>query len=195
MKNFLNKWMRTRKHNKLIKDGNLYVSKSSIIDMCSVTIARPIKGTQNIQIGENSNISCRFVLLNPNAKVVVGSRVFIGGETLIFCYENITIEDDVMISWGCTITDTNAHSISASERLHDVLDWNKGEQFKNWSVVKNQPTVIKKQSWIGFNSTILKGVEVGEGAIVAAVSVVTKNVKPYTIVAGNPAMHIKEAEK
>jgi acetyltransferase-like isoleucine patch superfamily enzyme len=188
-------WIRNRKLRHIVKNGNFFVSKSAIIDNCEVVIARPVKGKLNLRVGDNSNVSCKFVILNPSATITVGNRVFIGADTLIFCYEDIVIEDDVMISWGCTVTDTNAHSISSLERLQDVLDWNKGEQYKNWAVVKHLPTIIKKQSWVGFNSTILKGVEIGEGAIVAAASVVTKSVNPYTIVAGNPAKYIKDAAK
>lgn len=174
------------------KRGNLIVGHNTIIQNCEVIIARPEYGRANVIIGEDSNVSCRFIILNPKAKVTVGKRVFIGSDTIIFCYQNIQIEDDVMISWGCTITDTNAHSIKASERLNDVLDWNKGEQYKNWSHVKHGRTIIRKLSWIGFNSIILKNVEVGVGSVIGAGSVVTSNVPPYTIMAGNPAKAIRE---
>ena len=58
--------------------------------------------------------------------------------------------------------------------------------------VIRKPIVIKDKAWIGFNSIILKGVTIGEGAIVGAGSVVTKDVPPYTIVAGNPARIVRE---
>ncbi|MGL5685304.1 MAG: CatB-related O-acetyltransferase [Vagococcus fluvialis] len=52
-------------------------------------------------------------------------------------------------------------------------------------------TIIKSDAWIGMNATIMPGVTIGEGAIIAAESVVIKNVEPYTVVAGNPAKKIK----
>ena len=58
----------------------------------------------------------------------------------------------------------------------------------NWNEVKSKPIIIKKNSWIGMRSIILKGVIIGEGAVVAAGSVVTKDVPDYTLVAGNPAI-------
>ena len=61
-------------------------------------------------------------------------------------------------------------------------------KYKNWENVKSAPIKIKDKAWIGFNSIILKGVTIGEGAIVGAGSVVTKDVADYTIVAGNPAV-------
>ncbi|MGX7417321.1 CatB-related O-acetyltransferase [Carnobacterium gallinarum] len=53
-------------------------------------------------------------------------------------------------------------------------------------------TVIKSDAWIGMNAMIMPGITIGEGAIIAAGSVVTKNVPPYTIVGGNPATSIKK---
>ena len=63
---------------------------------------------------------------------------------------------------------------------------------KDWSSVKTKPIKVCKDSWIGMNALILKGVTIGEGAIVAASSVVTKDVPPFTVVAGNPAKEVKK---
>jgi galactoside O-acetyltransferase len=63
---------------------------------------------------------------------------------------------------------------------------------KVWTHVERQPVTIESKAWIGFNVIILKGVTIGEGAIVGAGSVVTKDVPPYTIVGGNPARVIRE---
>ena len=57
-----------------------------------------------------------------------------------------------------------------------------------WSEINTKEIIIKNNAWIGMRSIILKGVTIGEGAIVAAGSVVTKDVPPYTLVAGNPAV-------
>lgn len=97
-----------------------------------------------------------------------------------------------MISWGVTIVDHNSHSVEWSHRKNDVLDWAKGQ--KDWSHVKVAPVTIEDRVWIGFNAIILKGVTLGEGAIVAAGAVVTKDVPPYTVVAGNPAQVIRRLE-
>lgn len=63
---------------------------------------------------------------------------------------------------------------------------------KDWSVVKTAPIHINEKVWIGMNAIILKGVTIGEGAIVGAGSVVTKDVPPWTVVAGNPARVVKK---
>jgi acetyltransferase-like isoleucine patch superfamily enzyme len=73
-----------------------------------------------------------------------------------------------------------------------VVNWKKGAAFKDWSQVAHARIVIGNKAWIGFNSIIMKGVNVGEGAVVAAGSVVVKDVAPFTVVGGNPAQFIKE---
>lgn len=65
-------------------------------------------------------------------------------------------------------------------------------KYKDWTAVKSRPIVIEDKAWIGFGCTILNGVTIGEGAIIGAHSVVRENVKPWTIVAGNPAIKIKD---
>ncbi len=77
------------------------------------------------------------------------------------------------------------------------MEWKRGLEekkiglYKDWSNVKSSPITIKDKAWIGFNSIILKGVTIGEGAVVAAGSVVTQDVPDYAVVGGNPAKIIK----
>ena len=65
----------------------------------------------------------------------------------------------------------------------------------NWGNVESSPIIIEDDVWIGFKSSILKGVTIGRGAIVAAGSVVTKAVPEYSLVAGNPAVVIRRLER
>lgn len=123
------------------------------------------------------------------AKIIVGDRVFLGARSVIASSNKIIIGNDVLISQNCYITDNDGHSTNSKIRSKDVP--NRFQGFKDWSVVNCEPIKIGDKSWIGPNSTILKGVEVGEGAIVAAGSVVTKNVPPYVLVGGVPAKFIK----
>lgn len=103
--------------------------------------------------------------------------------------QRISLGDDVVISWGVTIVDHNSHAIEWSQRANDVLNWGKGT--KDWTNVTIAPVQIQNKVWIGFNASILKGVTIGEGAIVAAEAVVTKDVPAYSVVAGNPAMVVR----
>ena len=75
-------------------------------------------------------------------------------------------------------------------------EYGKPNCFENidWNGVKSSPIIISDKVWIGFDVVILKGVTIGEGAIIGARSVVTKDVEPYSIVAGNPAKFIKKID-
>jgi acetyltransferase-like isoleucine patch superfamily enzyme len=178
----------------MINDRNLVVGTASEIRNAHFHIYGAKKGIQNLVIGDDCVIEGSIVLHKNTAKVKIGNRVFIGPNTTLFCYDDLYIQDDVMISWGCTLITTNAHSLKSSERETDVLNWKKGWQHKNWSVVESKPVTIEKKCWIGFNSIITKGVTLREGTVVASGSVVTKSSDPYTIIGGNPAVFIKSTE-
>jgi len=143
----------------------------------------------HLEIGANSQVEAAFYFDRMNARVKIGDRTYIGGAKLI-CAESITIGDDVQIAWGTTIMDHDSHSIYWEQRKADAVKWINGE--KDWSNVKVLPIRICDKTWIGFDVIILKGVTIGEGAVVGAGSVVTKDVLPYTLVAGNPARIVKE---
>ncbi len=166
------------------------------INGMNISVRKPLAGKKYISIGNDSVISGNFIFEVTEGLIKVGNRTFIGGGTFI-SVDCIEIGNDVMISWGCTIVDNNSHSLISTERENDVVEWKRGidenkiGQYKNWSNVRKAPVLIKDKVWVGFNSIILKGVTIGEGAIVAAGSVVTKDVPDYAIVAGNPAMVVK----
>lgn len=120
----------------------------------------------------------------------IGSRSHIGGGTAISAASLVEIEDDVLVAFDALIMDHNSHSIDFEQRQHALRDWVAGAF--TWEGVSIAPTRIKSKSWIGARAIILRGVTIGEGAVVAAGSVVTHNVAPWTVVGGNPARLIKE---
>lgn len=123
------------------------------------------------EIGDNSRVGT-FVEIQKNAKV--GRNCKISSHT--FICEGVTIEDDVFIGHGVMfINDSYPRSTAEGGGLQTEADW----------VV--EPTVVCKGASIGSNATILSKVTIGEKAIVGAGSVVTRDVPPNTIVAGNPA--------
>lgn len=117
-----------------------------------------------------------------NALLDIKNHVGISN-SLIYCANNITIEDNVSIGGGCKIFDTDFHSINPDIRR------TKNETL---SEIKTKPITIKKNAWIGGFSIILKGVVIGENSVIGAGSVVTKNVPDNEIWAGNPARFIKK---
>jgi acetyltransferase-like isoleucine patch superfamily enzyme len=155
-----------------------------------------------IQIGKESMIGCEFIFESTQGRISVGNRTYIGNGTKLISRSSIRIGDDVTIAWGCYLYDHNSHSLNWEERNKDIkqqmLDLKSTRNFilnKDWSVVSTEPIVICDKAWIGFEAVILKGVTVGEGAIVGARSVVTKDVEPWTVVAGNPARVVKKLKE
>ena len=122
-------------------------------------------------IGDNTKIGA-FVEVQKNASI--GRNCKISSHT--FICEGVTIEDDVFVGHGVTfVNDTYPRATAADGRLQTEADW------------KVEPTLVKRGASIGSGATILANVTIGERAIVGAGSVVTRDVLPDTIVAGNPA--------
>ena len=107
--------------------------------------------------------------------ITIGKRTFINMGCSFQDWGGITIGDDCLIGHNCTICTVN-HS-QQPERRADMTC---------------QPVKVGNSVWIGANATILPGVTIGDGAIIAAGAVVTKDVAPYTIVGGVPAKKIKD---
>lgn len=143
-----------------------------------------------LTVGEQTMVRADMVYERNGASIKIGNRTFVG-RGLFTIADRLEIGDDVMISWNVTIVDHNSHSLKFSERCHDVR-MNAFQGVKLWDHIKIAPVRILDKAWVGFGSTILKGVTIGEGAVIGANSVVTKDVPPWSIVAGNPAKVIRE---
>lgn len=186
------------------KDGLMYqMGHGTIMNTGFRVSMRMNRSADRVQIGKESVLACSIVLERETGSVLIGDRTYIGASLLV-CAEKIIIGSDVLIAWGCTIVDHDSHSLDWKNRADDVRLWRDGfvqggvhraAQLKNWSVVKCAPVVIRDKVWIGFNSIILKGITIGEGAVVASGSVVTKDVPAWSVMAGNPARVVKEIEK
>ena len=176
------------------------IARSQVLRRSDCTIAatarvnfRGIKAAPPsvLRIGDRSIFEGRIMADRNGASVIIGKNTFVGGSTFV-CADRIEVGDDVLISWGCTIVDHNSHAIDWSQRSNDVNNWYEGR--KDWTHVKIRPIKICDRVWIGFNAIILSGVTIGEDAVIGCGSVVTKDVAPHTIVAGNPARIIRSTE-
>lgn len=116
-----------------------------------------------------------YIQVGNNACLTIGNS-FINREVKIICNKQISIGSGCVIAMGSVIRDNDGGN-------HEILE--KGYQ-------NQKAVVIGDHVWIGENSMILKGVTIGEGSVVAANTLVTKDVPPHCIVAGSPAKVVKE---
>ena len=124
------------------------------------------------QIGRGS-----LVWILEDGRIEMKGESFIAGKNILIAKNSITIGKSCAIAWGVTICDHDFH------KTYDNADQPN---------IETAPVVIGERVWIGMNATVLKGVTVGDGAVIAACSVVTRNVPPGSLVAGNPAQIVKE---
>ena len=123
------------------------------------------------EIGDDVKIGT-FVEIQKGAKI--GNRCKISSHT--FICEGVTIEDEVFIGHGVMFTnDLFPRATAGGGGLQTEADW------------KCLPTLVKRGASVGSNATLLCGITIGENALVGAGSVVTKDVPPNAVVAGNPA--------
>lgn len=135
--------------------------------------------------GPGLHIGKKVILWAPDY-IQVGKEVYIGKEVIIEC--NCEIGDYVLIANRVGIV---------GRRDHDFRMLGVPVRFSTWVGDSTQksaraPAVIENDAWIGYGAIVLSGVRIGRGCIVAAGSVVTKDVSPYSIVSGNPATIVGE---
>jgi len=196
----LYKYYLRKRRTRLLK-GKVDIHPSAILLDSAYFDYRTEEESKRIFIDEESMIGCNFIFESDSGVIKIGKRTFINAGTNIISINEIEIGDDVTIGWNIYIYDHDSHSLDYRFRKDDIErqreDFYANRNFifsKDWSNVKSAPVKICNKVWIGFNAIILKGVTIGEGAIVAAGAVVTKDVPAWTVVAGNPATIVKKIE-
>ncbi len=159
------------KNSKIKLNKSLTLNANCMKNNKRSTILRIDKKSEFIVNGHASIYYGGDIILFENSKLTIGNS-FINSDCKIRCHKEINIGDRCAISHDVTIMDADAHSIN-------------GEK-------ESKPVTIKDRVWIGTRATILKGVTVGEGAVIAAGSVVIKDVPNNTVVAGVPAKIVKK---
>jgi carbonic anhydrase/acetyltransferase-like protein (isoleucine patch superfamily) len=149
-----------------------------------------IRPESSVSIGNNVNINSGYnrnfvggksktgIWVEQNAVLDIADYTGISNATIV-CTNSITIGAGTMIGGGTCIYDTDFHPVTVKGRI-------------NKEKANSSPIVIGKNVFVGGHSIILKGVHIGDGAVVGAGSIVTKNILPNQVWAGNPVKFIKE---
>ena len=144
----------------------------------------------NIKIGKHCRI-CAHVHSQDDGKVIIGDHTCIYRHSVIGSVNSICIGSCVVISNHVHIYDNNNHPTSPALREKMCRNGFDGDAWR-WKHSESKPIIIEDNVWIGEYATVCKGVTVGKGSVIASHAVVTKNVPPYSVVAGNPAKVVKE---
>jgi acetyltransferase-like isoleucine patch superfamily enzyme len=134
---------------------------------------------------------CSFAV-GVNGTCTVGNFTLMNG-ALVMAEERIDIGSHCLISWNVGIADSDFHPLAPAQRIidaHALAPFFKGRPSR--PKLRTMPVIISDNVWIGMNAIILKGVTIGENSVVAAGAVVTKSVPANVVVAGNPAVAVRE---
>ncbi|APG26443.1 acetyltransferase [Syntrophotalea acetylenivorans] len=192
--------LRTYRNNQLLKLSQKFHREATIGPFFELELGASIKNESDdkgkIIIGHhcriNGTLACKEF-----GKIKIGNYSTIQSGASIECLQNISIGNFSAVAGCALVTDNNTHAIGIEEWIkHRIRTAPEGAGYpglgNGWELSDSAPVKIGDGVWVGAGSTILKGVTVGDGAIVARGSVVTKDVVPFTIVAGNPARKVKD---
>ena len=163
----------------------------------SAQIFRHFKSTKEDAVALGKHVSCYAgcsFSLGKAGRCTVGDFTMLNG-VLIMSEELIEIGSYCMMSWNVGIADSDFHPLDPAQRLQDALALAPYyEKRPERPTLKTAPVRIRNNVWVGMGAVILKGVEIGENSVVAAGAIVTKSVPANVVVAGNPAVVVKQLE-
>lgn len=144
-----------------------------------------------LRVGAGTTIWRASLAADERAVIEIGDHCYIANASLV-CSELIRIGSRVLIAGGVTVADSDFHPLGPAARLADTVALSPVGDRRRRPAVETRPVVIEDDVWIGYNATVLKGVRVGAGAVIAPGAVVVRDVPAGAEVAGNPARVVGE---
>jgi acetyltransferase-like isoleucine patch superfamily enzyme len=170
---------------------NMEVGENSVIESAFCFKHYYAEGPPGLRIGHNVTIWRTNLAVQPGGMIEIGDFCYLTNASLVCC-GRITIGSHVFIAGGATIVDSDFHPIAPAARKSDTIALSMCGKRTGRPHIESRPVVIEDDVWIGYNATILKGVCVGAGAIIAPGAVVTRDVPSGGTVAGNPASRVRQ---
>ena len=167
----------------------IIMGEKSIVYPEAIVANNNAKG--KIQIGKYTHIRGNLQTLGHGGEIIIGDYSYVGPNTSIWSGLKIWIGNRVLIGPNVCIFDTDIHPLDSNDRHRQFVDIITVGQ-PSWVNLRDKEVIIEDDVWIGTNAIICSGVTIGQGAVVAAGSVVTKDVEPYSVVAGIPARKVSE---
>ncbi len=169
---------------------NITAGENSVIDSSFCFKHYYSKLPVGLRVGNNVTIWRASLAADEEAVIEIGDHCYISNASLV-CSKRITIGARVFVAGGVTIADSDFHPIAPAARLADTIALSPVGNRRNRPTVEARAVVIEDDVWIGYNATILKGVRIGAGAVVAPGALVFRDVPPGVEVEGNPARIVK----
>lgn len=162
------------------------------LELLPKTMIQLIEGStkEDIVIRNNVMLLGCSLLSAHHGKIVIGNNTKVGNGSQILCVDSVTIGDYTAVAQYVKIVDNNNHPLNPEFRQY-MRTTPHGSDARSMIHSDHKPVVIGKNCWIGEHSRIQKGVTIGDNSIIAACSVVTKDVPANCIAAGNPAKVVK----
>ncbi len=139
----------------------------------------------SIEIGENTFVRGELLVYDYAGVIKIGNDCFVGQGSRIWSSSKITIGNRVLISHNVNIHDNNSHPLNPIER-HEHYKHIMSKGLNLQISLNEKDIIIEDDVWIGFNSTILKGVRIGKGSIIGSNTIVTMDIPENTVIVGNP---------
>jgi acetyltransferase-like isoleucine patch superfamily enzyme len=139
-----------------------------------------------LTLGDDVTLWRTALSVEEDGEVVIGDHCYLANASIV-CAARIEIGSYVMVAGGVTIVDSDFHPVEPAARLADTVALSSLGDRARRPPVCAEPVCIGDDVWIGPNATVLKGVRIGAGAVVAAGALVIGAVAPGALVAGNPA--------
>ncbi len=166
--------------------ANIVAGENTLIDSTACFREYRAKGSVGLRTGRNVTFYRTSIGPKDDALIEIGNDTWIANASLV-CNVRIRIGERVFIAGGVTIADSDFHPLTPAARLIDTIAISLAGDPARRPPIEAFPIEIGDDVWIGYNATILKGVVVGAGAVIAPCSVVTSDVPAGCTVAGNPA--------
>ena len=166
---------------------NVVAGEETVIDSSFCFKHFYSKQDVGLRVGCCTTIWRASLAADEDAVIEIGDYCYIANASLV-CSERIRIGSRVMIAGGVTIADSDFHPLAPAARLADTVALSPAGDRASRPRIETRPVRIEDDVWIGYNATILKGVTIGAGALVAPGALVLRDVPPGAEVAGNPAV-------
>jgi acetyltransferase-like isoleucine patch superfamily enzyme len=171
--------------------GNVAIADSAYVETAFSFLLFRSERADAITIGHGASIYLGTMFdVGAQGRVSIGDYALVNSARVV-CDAAVTIGDYALVSWNVVLMDTYRVPFDVEARRAAVARVPQMERRRLDGGVPARPITIGRGAWIGFDCCVLPGVTIGEGSVVGARSIVTSDVEPFTIVAGNPARTIR----